>query len=243
MARIGAMKLERIVERALLLRPARVEARLAVLRAAGRAEVVPNTWQITLGVLRMLHRVAFRSQTIGMSRNEPVRTSFRARLFAARPLRAPFLLSERAIAPLDLSGLLSSPERIVRHLLGAHHDGNQFAYDLQMIAADPGMLEETLRRARDVVTGRDARSAFLRDLVVYDGYHERLVEACERALRGDFGLDAEAARNPDVSFDAYLAWCAHQPATLEETLSLLARGLYDPMRGRLDAPMETTALA
>lgn len=234
--------LQSAVERALLLRPEVVRDRLEHLRQHGKAKVVPNTWQIALGVLRMLHRVAFRSQTVGMSRVHPPRATPRARLLRWRPLRAPVLLREKAIAPLDLSGLLSSPERVVKHLVGAHHDGNQFAYDLQMIAADPGRIEETLARARGIVAGTDRDAEFYRDLVVYEGYHESLVRACERALAGDFGLDAFDAKNPDVSFDAYLAWCAHQPATLEQTLSLARRGLYHPMHGRLDDRIEATAL-
>lgn len=237
------MLLQRTLERALLIRPDVVEARLERLRRAGRAAEVPNTWQISLGVLRMLHRVLFRSHTVGMSRVSPVRPTLRARLLALRPLRAPLLLRERAIAPLDLSGLSSSPERVVSHLLGAHHDGNQFAYDLQMIAADPGKIEETLSRARRIVERTDPRADYLRDLVVFEGYHEKLVAACERALREDFGLDEVDLQNPDVSFDAYLKWCAHQPKTLEETLTLLRKGQYHPMHGRLDDRMAATALA
>lgn len=226
---------EDLALRLILFRPAVVRERLDELRRSGAIAVVPNEWQIALGVLRMFHRVLFRPETVGQSAHNPVRSTLRARVLERRPFRAPLLLRERAIAPLDFSGLLSSPERVVRHLLGAHHDGNQFAYDLQMLRATPERLEETLRKARAVVAGTDPRASFLRDLCVYEGYHESLVAATERATRGEFGLTSEERSNPDVSFDAYLEWCAAQPATLEETIELVRAGRYHPMHGRAAA--------
>ena len=85
---------------ALLLRPERIERNLERIRRAGMVERTPNLWQITLGVLRMWHRVIFRAETIGTC-TDPVRASLRARLLLHRPLRFPFLLAERVIAPLD----------------------------------------------------------------------------------------------------------------------------------------------
>jgi hypothetical protein len=173
----------------------------------------------------MWGRVLFRPETIGTSTEFPVRGTWRARLLHSRLLRFPFLIAEKAVAPLDFSGLASSPERVVRHLLGAHHDGRQFAYDLEMLrATHPEAIEETLRRARAVVEGGDARATWLRDLCVYERYHENLVAACQRALAGDFGLSEEEAANPDISFAAYLRWCAAQPATPAATLLALRRG-------------------
>jgi len=200
----------------LLLSPDRVEERLARIRAAGRR--APNSWQIAQGVLHMLHRLVFRSDTVGTSA-APVRDSWRARLLKWRPLRLPFLLAERAVAPLDLSGLLSSRERILRHLLGAHHDRHQFVYDLEMLSLDDGALDELVERASAVVSGADPRAAWLRDLTVFEGYHESLLEAAERARRGDLGLPAPEAADPDVSFFAYLDWCAAQPPTPRASLA------------------------
>ena len=132
----------------LLLRPDRVRFNLEAVRQAGLVERVPNLWQIELGVLRMWHRIAFRPETIGMSAAHPVRSGWRARLLEKRPLRFPFLLREGSVAPWDLSGLLSTPERLVRHMLGTHHDGNQFVYDLQMLSIHPGCTEDLLGHAR-----------------------------------------------------------------------------------------------
>jgi len=200
----------------------RVEEGLARLAAAG-VEPVPNLWQISLGVYRMWWRLMSRSDTIGTSA-DPVRSTLRARLMYARPLRFPFLLREQAVNPADFSGLASSPERILRHLLGAHHDQNQFVYDLEILACFPGKLEELHERTRRVVEGEDPRAEWLRDLVVHEGYHDRLLDAAERALVGDFSVSDEEREDPDISFDAYLRWCAEQPQTPAATLAALRQG-------------------
>jgi hypothetical protein len=209
-----------------LLFPERVGESLRRVEEAGLVERVPNRWQVGLGVLRMWHRVLFRSDTIGTCAEDPVRPTWRARLFDNRALRFPFLLAERAIAPLDFSGLASPPERVIRHLLGAHHDGLQFAYDLALLSVHPGKLEELRQRARAVVEGSDPRAEWLRDLVVYDRYHERLLEAVEGALADGVRLPDDAEADPDISFTGYLRWCAAQPATPEETLAAWRRGEY-----------------
>lgn len=215
-----------LLSRLVLVWPARVAEGLARVERAGLAPRVPNVWQITLGVLRMMHRVLFRSDSIGTCKTHPVRRTWRARLLALRALRLPFLLWERAVAPLDFSGLASSPERILRHLLGAHHDGLQFVYDLELLRLFPGALEECRDRARAIVDGTDPRAEWLRDLVVFEGYHEALLCATERAIAGTLEIDEAAACDPDVTFAAYLAWCAAQPRTPKETWAALRQGRY-----------------
>lgn len=217
--------------RVVLVDPRAVEERLERLRRTDYVGPVPNAWQITLGVARMWHRVLFRSETIGTCKEHPVRDTWRARLLAFRPLRFPFLLRERAIAPLDFSGLVSTRERVIRHLLGAHHDGNQFAYDLEMLSLEPGALEELHRRVRMVLDDEGPSSRFLRDLVVYERYHELLERAVARALAGDFGLSDSERTDPDISFAAYLAFCARQPATPSETWTALVAGRYSVAEG------------
>ncbi len=202
-----------------------IERALVRLRSSGKLRRVPNRWQIALGVARMWHRMLFRSETVGTS-SAPPRRTWLARLVRPRPLRFPFLVVERAIAPLDFSGLLSTRERVLRHLLGAHHDAAQFAYDLEMLMLDEGALDELLSRTRAVVSGADPRAGYLRDLVVFEGYHEALLGAVERALDGDLGLDPRDARDPDISFFGYLEWCADQPATFAETVAALSAGTY-----------------
>ena len=199
-----------------LLRPARIAQALAAVRAARLVDPVPTVFQIELGVLRMWHRILFRPETIGMAATHPVRDDRFARLLERRWLRGPFLLREGAIAPWDLSGLLSTPERLMTHMLGTHHDGLQFVYDLQILSAYPGRIAELRDRARAVVTRDDERSRRLRNLCVYEQYHERLLEVVERALADGIALPPEQADDPDISFLAYLRWCARQPATPRE---------------------------
>lgn len=198
-----------------LWRPHRVQAGLERVAAAGNLPV-PNLWQLYLGVLRMWQRVLFRSETVGTS-SAPVRSTWRARLLHNRALRIPALLWERAIAPLDFSGLASPPWRVIRHLLGAHHQPKQLAYDLQLLALHPGQVRLLRDAAADVVSGRARDAAWLRDLCVHEGYHEVLLAAAERALQGDFGLSGPDARDPDIGLAAHLAWCASQPASPAET--------------------------
>lgn len=215
-----------LLSRVLLLSPERVIARLDALERAGLVERAPNPWQLTLGILRMWHRVIFRADTIGTCRDLPVRDTWRARMLAFRPLRFPFLLSERAIAPWDLTGLFSAPERIVRHLMGAHHDGAQFVYDLELLAPDPVWLARVRDEAQAIVDGTHPRGEWLRDLVVFERYHEHLVEAVERAIAGETTLSREERLDPDLTLEGYLRWCARQPATVAETIEAWRAGRF-----------------
>lgn len=225
-----------------MIAPRTVAAALERVARSGLYPRTPNLWQLQLGILRMQHRVAFRSETIGTCATHPVRPTWRARLLHHRPLRFPFLMRERAIAPLDYSGLASPPERVLRHLLGAHHDGWQLVYDLELLAAaHPGWLERVRDAARAVVDGSDPRAEWLRDLCVFEGYHEQLLACVERALDGDLELDARSASDPDITFGAYLAWCARQPETPAETLALWLAGRYSIAHGVIDAPAATAA--
>lgn len=199
-----------------LLRPSRIAQALDAVRAARIVDAVPTLFQIELGVLRMWHRILFRPETIGMAASHPVRDDRWARLLERRWLRGPFLLREGAIAPWDLSGLLSTPERLMTHMLGTHHDGLQFVYDLQILSAYPGRTEELRDRARAVVEHDTPHARRLRNLCVYEQYHERLLEVVERALADGITLPPEQADDPDISFLAYLRWCARQPATPRE---------------------------
>lgn len=193
--------------RALLPGHDRIAESLERVRAAGIVPVTPTTSQIATGVLRMLHRLVFRSETVGTCANHPVRATWRARALQFRALRLPFLVAERAIAPFDLSGLASSPARIIRHLLAAHHDGVQFAYDLELLALWPGRLHELRDAVADIVDHDTPRARWLRDLVVFDGYHEALLVAVDRVLRGEELLSQSEASDPDLSLHAYLRWC------------------------------------
>ncbi len=213
-----------------LLAPRRVARGLDRLRAIGW-EPMPTLWQVELGVLRMWHRILFRSDTIGTCTIDPVRPTLRARLFAWRPLRFFGLVRERAITPWDLSGFLSSKAQIHRHLLGAHHDRTQCVYDLQLLSLHPGGLAELREKVAAVVSGADPRAEWLRDLVVFERYHERLLDAADRVLAGAAELDEADAADPDISFHAWLRWCARQPATPADTWRARREGRFTVHRG------------
>lgn len=210
----------------LLFQPRRVLRGLSRVEGVGLAERAPTLWQIELGVLRMWERMFFRSDTIGTCKDGRIRPNLRARLMNRRPLRFPFLVWERVITPWDLSGFLSSKQQAIRHLLGAHHDGTQFVYDLQLLQLHPGGLEELEQQAAAVAAGDTARARWLADLTVYEGYHQALLEGVRRVLEGADELDPDDAVDPDISFRAYLRWCARQPATPAETWAAWRAGRF-----------------
>ena len=185
-----------------LWRPRRVLEKLRAVERAGIVRHVPNLWQIEIGVLRMWYRILFRSEEIGTSATQPVRVSRRARWLAWRALRLPCLLWEGSVRPWDLSGLLSTPDSLTTHLLGTHHDGAAFVYDMQILALEPGRIERLRDEARAVIARDDRRSRWLRDLCVYEGYHEDLLAMVERALERGFELAPEDADDPKISFHA-----------------------------------------
>ncbi|MBA3459976.1 MAG: hypothetical protein H0T46_08440 [Deltaproteobacteria bacterium] len=119
--------------RALLGDPARVMSNLTRMQRAGVVDACPSAWQLSLGVLRLWHRIMLRAETVGTS-TQPVRESWRARVLAYRAVRLPFLLASRAVIPFDFTGLRSSPDRLIDHVLGAHHDGRQIVFDLELLA-------------------------------------------------------------------------------------------------------------
>ncbi len=174
---------------AILVQPAKIRANLE--RVCATFDLPrPNDWQLCLGVLRLWHRLAFRTDTVGTSRAGAVRRTWRARAMAWRALRLPCLLVEGAVVPLDFTGLRSSPERLIRHLLGAHHDHNQFVYDFEVLAGH-GALEHARRAAREVVECDDARSRWLRDL-------SRVRRLSRVAARGARSRDRARSRDHDV---------------------------------------------
>jgi len=197
--------------RLVLLRPRRIRTHLERLEEQGIIPSCPTPWQLELGVLRMWHRILFRSSSIGTCLDQPVRRNWRARLLRFRLLRLPFLLVERAVAPLDHCGLAQPTSRMIRHLLAAHHDRNQFAYDLQILAGTPGALQELRDAAREVVRGRGERSRWLRDLCVFEHYHEHLLAAVEAALQGSLELAPGEEEDPDITFSGFVRWCLAQP--------------------------------
>lgn len=204
----------------LLLFPRAIASTLERVEQARLVDVTPNAFQVLLGVLRMQRRIVMRPESVGQSR-EPVRKSTRARLLSSRALRLAPLLWERAIAPLDLSGLASSPDRIVKHVLGAHHEEAQVLYDLELLSLHPGWLEQLAVAAETVAREETPRARWLADLCVYEGYHADVALRARAMIAGTPPATAEELADPDIALSAHLAWCARQPSSL----GALLRGL------------------
>jgi hypothetical protein len=209
--------------RFVLRNPERVEWHLEQLHKNGRIDKKPNLWQVTMGVMYMLHRMVFRPATIGLD-NSPVRDTLRARLWHYRPLRFPFLIWKKAIDPLDLTGLSGSMARKHSHLVGAYHPGDNALYDLECMTVDPEAILALREDVVGIITGQTARARFLQDLTVYAGYHERLLRLIDRALEGDFAPAVGHENHPDTTLRGFLRWCAAQPETPEETWAAWSRG-------------------
>ncbi len=209
--------------RFVLRNPERVEWHLDRLYELGRIDVKPNLWQVSLGVGYMLHRMVFRPATIGLDVS-PVRRTWRARLWQYRPLRFPFLLWKKAIVPTDLTGLSSSNEQKHTHLVGAYHPGDNALYDLECMSWDPHSIMELRRDVVEIIAGQTSRSELLKDLTVYEGYHERLLHLIDRAIAGDFEPVPEKTNHPDTTLRGFLHWCAAQPGTPEATFGAMVGG-------------------
>lgn len=209
----------RALTRLLLLEPETIAKTLDEGVRRGLFASAPTTWQLAQGVARMIHRMITRPESVGLSLDAPPRRGFAARLMQFRPVRGPALLALGAVRPWDLTGLLSARDGLIRHLVGTHHDRRQFGYDLEILRLYPGGLEALFEEARSIVDGTHDKAALFRATCVYEGYHERLLAAVEAALRGETTLEPDERTDPDLSFDAFLAWCAARPNTLREALA------------------------
>lgn len=206
-----------------LIRPRRVQAHLAEV-AAKRSQPAPALWQMLQWTGHMWRRVLFDLDSVGSGGGAPVRSTRRARFLQFKGFRAVALVAERAIAPFDMSGLATDESRVIRHLLAAHHDGMEFAYDLEMLSFRAGALDRLRLQVDSVVTGRHPRAQWLRDLCVYEGYHERLLDGVVLALAGRLPTSG----NPDTSFFAMLDWAIAKQAAPRATSPISSPALASP---------------
>jgi hypothetical protein len=153
-----------------------------------------------------------------------------------RPLRFPFLVAAKAIAPLDNSGLVQSPERLTNHLITAHHDAVQFAYDVEILKGTEGALERARAATLAVIDGTDPRGERFRDLCVYEGYHERLLATLDDAIAGLPLAPPEQRDDPDITFQAFIRWCLAQPTTPTATFAAWRTGAFPAPIASLEAP-------
>lgn len=152
------------------------------------------------------YRLLFRPGTVGTSAGR-VRPGWRARLLSWRAARLPAAIAEEALSLLDLTGLSRRPDQLIHHLLAAHHEGWQLHYDLELLSAHPGALERLEGLAERMVREDTPRTRWLKDLCVFEGYHEALL-ASVRAFRAcTISMSPEERSNPDITLQAFLAWC------------------------------------
>lgn len=206
----------------------RVSVRLEQLHAHGVIEHKPNLWQLFTGVLYMYHRALYRPETIGMSGSGVVRDTARAQRLNKRVLRGPFLFAGRHVNPLDHTGLCSSTDHVIRHIVGAYHPGYNVAYDLQIIAGEVGALSRLASRLRGIADGTSDDAEWFRDLVVYQGYHAGVLAEVEAWIARDNADDPDRVHNhADATLPAFLRWCSLQPETPAGALRALRAGQLD----------------
>ena len=209
----------------ILITPGRVFENLERCLHAYPVSKKITPWQLCLAVLRMWHRLIFNPGTIGLSSQDPVRNSWRAKLFQWRPARFPFLLAYGSIKPLDYTGLRQTGENLIRHVVGTHHEGKQSVYDLQVLQAY-GVIDDLYVQTQAIVEGTDKRHEWFKDLCVYESYHEKLLLRLEAWKEGDDQLSVEERANPDLTLTGALQWCSEQPPTPSLTFRAWRAGQF-----------------
>lgn len=200
----------------LLWCPGRIERRLAALEAEGVLARAPSRWQVWMGVLYMWTRVVRRPETIGLATHEPVRATTGAKRLQNRLVRGVAVFRGRVVNPLDQIGLGSSDAHVTRHLLGAYHPGDNALYDLYLLHTTPGAIDALADAVQAVVDGTHPHAEHLRDLCVYEGYHERLLGMVRRWQAE--GPPADPSMHPDTTLPGFMGWCAAQPDGLGPVL-------------------------
>ncbi len=159
-------------------RTERTRRRITHWVVRGDVPRAPTRWQIAVGWLAQM--------PVYLAETDLERATSRRTLLGQVPLRAPL---QALYVPQQVwlgTGLAETQETIVRHLLSVLHEDGLLAYDLQLLAADPGALEALASRASAVAEGRDRWSRLLIPLVGGAGYHRRLAARAREAAAGAF---------------------------------------------------------
>jgi hypothetical protein len=151
-------------------------------------------------------RLLFRPNTVGTSTGR-VRRGWRAGVLSWRAIRLPAAVAEEALSLLDLTGLSRRPDQLIHHLLAAHHEAWQLHYDLELLSAWPGALDRLEALADRAVREDTPRTRWLKDLCVFEGYHEALLASVRAFRAGTVRMSPEDRANPDITLRAFLAWC------------------------------------
>jgi len=124
----------------------------------------------------------------------------------------------------------------------ALHDRARFVAHLEQTRRIELQELEVRDEARAIVEGTHPRGEYLRDLVVYERYHENLLAAVEAFLAGELKVPPAQENDPDIVFAAYLRWCARQPTTPAETWRAFREGRFTIDRGLVDEPTSPAAV-
>lgn len=191
----------------------RVEDRLRTLHELGLIERIPTRTQMFFGSLDMF-RFFIVPCAADYYRSKDISFGFHALL---RVLDDPASM-------MDPTGFLSHPDAIIGHLLQVTHADP--VYDLQLLAAHAGGLDELERQLDQILAGTHPRGASIGAIVEDPSYHARLLEYvrefrvdphCARLLRENI------ERNPE--FKVLAETFGSLPAAFEYFASLPERPL------------------
>jgi len=179
-----------------------IRARIGFFVDRGATSGIPSTWQLKVGWMAML--------PITLSESERERRRSRRTWMGQIPIRVPLQLLYNPHQLAADTGITRSAAHIVRHLLSVYHEDAFLGYDLQLLRSHPDGLALLRREAQKVVDGRTAWAPYLRRLVGWPEYHQRLIELAEAAERDDYPdpLDLDTRF---VSLVGFAEFCCTMP--------------------------------
>jgi len=158
------------------LRPSVLRARFERLRALGHIDVVPSWAQAVLaGRDQMMLSAGEETKLFYKSQGVPW-VFHNARRFLSGPATM-----------LDPIGLFSPRDTIVEHVLQTFH--RHPVYDLVLLRAHEGGVEEMARQAAELAAGRHPHQRALASLIEDGAYHARLPREIE-TFRADPNVEA-----------------------------------------------------
>jgi hypothetical protein len=142
-------------------RRTQTQTRLERLRERGYIQDVPNHWQLLVAGQHMMLGVLSDETRIWYEQRGIAFTFHNFRRFVDHPA-----------SMIDPVGLFLDRDTIIHHVLQSTH--RHPVYDMQLLAAHEGGLEELARRIARVNEGTDEAQAQLEVLVEDPEYHQRL---------------------------------------------------------------------
>lgn len=143
--------------------PKRIEARLENLRTLGYYGDDPNRTQFVFGAIDM-----FRFFIV------PCAADYYRSKDISFGLHALLRFLDDPASMMDPTGLFSHRDAIIGHLMQVTHADP--IYDLQLLAAIPGGLEELERQVEAMIAGTHPRATSIGAIIEDPEYHQRLLE-------------------------------------------------------------------